>query len=219
MADIAQVLATYDALVGVALGAGLTYGFGALNRRHVEKREEATRLYEATAPASLVAQQPSVAAWAHCYRSSSPLDRGEPTSASGPALSDGASRVVEIALGSRFSEVQRLTLGAVYAPLRRVSQTSTSMTIKIKRTMARLASMRGPFSRNWSPEDDGPSTQLLTTWAHLAYGLTRALNGALAAPAPRWRQEGTRASVAGYAGRRALYRRSELLTWIRRPKK
>jgi hypothetical protein len=46
MADIAQVLATYDALVGVALG-GLTYGFGALNRRHVEKREEATRLYEA----------------------------------------------------------------------------------------------------------------------------------------------------------------------------
>ena len=47
MADIAQVLATYDALVGVALGAGLTYGFGALNRRHVEKREEATRLYEA----------------------------------------------------------------------------------------------------------------------------------------------------------------------------
>jgi hypothetical protein len=31
MADIPQVLATYDALVGVALGAGLTYGFGALN--------------------------------------------------------------------------------------------------------------------------------------------------------------------------------------------
>jgi hypothetical protein len=30
MADIPQVLATYDALVGVALGAGLTYGFGAL---------------------------------------------------------------------------------------------------------------------------------------------------------------------------------------------
>ena len=46
MVDIPQVLATYDALVGVALGAGLTYGFGALNRRHVEKREEATRLYE-----------------------------------------------------------------------------------------------------------------------------------------------------------------------------
>jgi hypothetical protein len=36
MADIPQVLATYDALVGVALGAGLTYGFGALNRRHQE---------------------------------------------------------------------------------------------------------------------------------------------------------------------------------------
>ncbi len=39
MADIPQVLATYDALVGVALGAGLTYGFGALNRRHQEARE------------------------------------------------------------------------------------------------------------------------------------------------------------------------------------
>ena len=46
MADIAQVIATYDALVGVALGAGLTYGFGALNRRHQEKRENETRWYE-----------------------------------------------------------------------------------------------------------------------------------------------------------------------------
>jgi hypothetical protein len=36
MTDIGQVLATYDALVGVAVGAGLTYGFGALNRRHQE---------------------------------------------------------------------------------------------------------------------------------------------------------------------------------------
>jgi hypothetical protein len=42
MADIAQVIATYDALVGVALGAGLTYGFGALNRRHQEARENHT---------------------------------------------------------------------------------------------------------------------------------------------------------------------------------
>jgi hypothetical protein len=42
MADIPQVLATYDALVGVALGAGLTYGFGALNRRHQEAREDKT---------------------------------------------------------------------------------------------------------------------------------------------------------------------------------
>jgi hypothetical protein len=41
------VLATYDALVGVALGAGLTYGFGALNRRHQEAREKETRWYEA----------------------------------------------------------------------------------------------------------------------------------------------------------------------------
>jgi hypothetical protein len=47
MADIPQVLATYDALVGVALGAGLTYGFGALNRRHQEAREDRTRWYEA----------------------------------------------------------------------------------------------------------------------------------------------------------------------------
>jgi hypothetical protein len=46
MADIPQVLATYDALVGVALGAGLTYGFGALNRHHQEKREDETRWYE-----------------------------------------------------------------------------------------------------------------------------------------------------------------------------
>jgi hypothetical protein len=46
MADIPQVLASYDALVGVALGAGLTYGFGALNRRHQEKREDETRWYE-----------------------------------------------------------------------------------------------------------------------------------------------------------------------------
>jgi hypothetical protein len=47
MADIAQVLATYDALVGVALGAGLTYGFSALNRRHQEAREDKTRWYQA----------------------------------------------------------------------------------------------------------------------------------------------------------------------------
>ena len=47
MADMPQVLATYDALVGVALGAGLTYGLGALNRRHQKKREDAIRGYEA----------------------------------------------------------------------------------------------------------------------------------------------------------------------------
>jgi gas vesicle protein len=47
MADIPQVLATYDALVGVALGAGLTYGLGALNRRHQEAREDETRWYQA----------------------------------------------------------------------------------------------------------------------------------------------------------------------------
>jgi hypothetical protein len=47
MADIPQVLATYDALVGLVLGAGLTYGFGALTRRHQEEREDKTRWYEA----------------------------------------------------------------------------------------------------------------------------------------------------------------------------
>jgi hypothetical protein len=47
MADIPQVLATYDALVGVALGAGLTYGFSALSRRHQEAREDKTRWYQA----------------------------------------------------------------------------------------------------------------------------------------------------------------------------
>jgi hypothetical protein len=47
MADIPQVLATYDALAGVALGAGLTYGFGALNRRHQEARKDKTRWYQA----------------------------------------------------------------------------------------------------------------------------------------------------------------------------
>jgi len=46
MADLPQIIATYDALVGVALGAGLTYGFSALNRRHQESREDATRWYE-----------------------------------------------------------------------------------------------------------------------------------------------------------------------------
>jgi hypothetical protein len=46
MADIPQVIATYDALVGVALGAGLTYGLGALNRRQQEAREDRTRWYE-----------------------------------------------------------------------------------------------------------------------------------------------------------------------------
>jgi membrane protein DedA with SNARE-associated domain len=47
MADIPQLLANYDALVGVALGAGLTYGFGSLNRRHQEAREDKTRWYQA----------------------------------------------------------------------------------------------------------------------------------------------------------------------------
>jgi hypothetical protein len=48
MADIAQALVTGGtALVSAAAGAGLTYWLGALNRRHQEEREDATRWYEA----------------------------------------------------------------------------------------------------------------------------------------------------------------------------
>jgi hypothetical protein len=48
MADIAQALVTGGtALVSAAAGAGLTYWLGALNRRHQEAREDATRWYEA----------------------------------------------------------------------------------------------------------------------------------------------------------------------------
>lgn len=46
MADLAEVLSTYQALAGVAVGAGLTYWFGALNRRRQEAREDKTRWYE-----------------------------------------------------------------------------------------------------------------------------------------------------------------------------
>jgi hypothetical protein len=47
MADIGQVLATGGTtIVGVAVGAGLTYWFSALNRRHQEAREDTTRWYE-----------------------------------------------------------------------------------------------------------------------------------------------------------------------------
>jgi hypothetical protein len=43
---LAEVLSTYQALAGVAVGAGLTYWFGALNRRRQEAREDKTRWYE-----------------------------------------------------------------------------------------------------------------------------------------------------------------------------
>jgi len=47
MADVGQVLATGGmTIVAVAVGAGLTYWFGALNRRHQEAREDKTRWYE-----------------------------------------------------------------------------------------------------------------------------------------------------------------------------
>jgi hypothetical protein len=48
VADIGQVLATGGTtIVAVSVGAGLTYWFGALNRRHQEARENRTRWYEA----------------------------------------------------------------------------------------------------------------------------------------------------------------------------
>jgi hypothetical protein len=48
VADVGQVLATgWTTIVGVAVGAGLTYWFGALNRRHQEAREDKTRWYQA----------------------------------------------------------------------------------------------------------------------------------------------------------------------------
>jgi hypothetical protein len=48
MADIGPALVTGGAaVVGVLSGAGLTYWFGALNRRHQEAREDKTRWYEA----------------------------------------------------------------------------------------------------------------------------------------------------------------------------
>ena len=73
MADIAQVLATYDALLGVSLGAGLTYGFGALNRRHQEKRENDTRWYEARLQAHMELYQAAYDAYfiAHSGKPSS----------------------------------------------------------------------------------------------------------------------------------------------------
>lgn len=47
MGGIGQVLATGGTTIaGVALGAGLTYLFGALTRRHQEEREDKTRWYE-----------------------------------------------------------------------------------------------------------------------------------------------------------------------------
>jgi hypothetical protein len=47
MADIGQVLATGGTtIVAVAVGAGLTYWFGALNRRQQEAREDRTRWYD-----------------------------------------------------------------------------------------------------------------------------------------------------------------------------
>jgi DNA-binding transcriptional MerR regulator len=35
----------------------------------------------------------------------------------------------------------------------------------------------------------------------------------------RWRAKGTGPPIAGYAGRRALYRRSELLAWLTRERR
>jgi hypothetical protein len=64
MADIGQVLATGGtALVSAAAGAGLTYWLGALNRRHQEARENATRWYEARLQAYIELHQASYDAY------------------------------------------------------------------------------------------------------------------------------------------------------------
>jgi hypothetical protein len=48
MNDIGQALVTGGtAIVGVTLGASLTYLFGSMNRRHQEAREDETRWYDA----------------------------------------------------------------------------------------------------------------------------------------------------------------------------
>jgi hypothetical protein len=48
MADMAAVIVAGGmGIAGTAVGAGLTYWLGALNRRHQEEREDATRWYEA----------------------------------------------------------------------------------------------------------------------------------------------------------------------------
>jgi uncharacterized membrane protein len=47
MADMAQAVVTGAmGIAGVAIGAGLTYLFGALNRKHQAAREDRTRWYE-----------------------------------------------------------------------------------------------------------------------------------------------------------------------------
>jgi ABC-type branched-subunit amino acid transport system permease subunit len=47
MADIAQVLvAGGTTIIGVAVGAGLTYWFNTLNRRHQEAREDRNRRHQ-----------------------------------------------------------------------------------------------------------------------------------------------------------------------------
>jgi hypothetical protein len=52
MADMAQAITTgVIGIAGAAVGSGLTYWLGALNRRHQEAREDATRWYERRAEA------------------------------------------------------------------------------------------------------------------------------------------------------------------------
>lgn len=48
MSKIIQAIATSTpTVIGIVIGAVLTYGLGALSRRHQEKREDETRWYEA----------------------------------------------------------------------------------------------------------------------------------------------------------------------------
>ena len=64
MADIAQVLTTGGTtIVAVGVGAGLTYWFTALNRRHQEGRENQTRWYDARLQAYIELHQASYDAY------------------------------------------------------------------------------------------------------------------------------------------------------------
>jgi len=78
MADIAQVIATGGtALVSAAAGAGLTYWLGALNRRHQEAREDATRWYEARREAYMELHQAAYDAMFTAYPGKPSKEEGD----------------------------------------------------------------------------------------------------------------------------------------------
>jgi hypothetical protein len=76
--DWNALLGTAGPLIGVALGAGLTYLFGALNRRHQESREDQTRWYDTRFQAYVGFFRAVVdATGAHYRKDSAELERAE----------------------------------------------------------------------------------------------------------------------------------------------